>query len=38
MDAHLRVEHGIVVWPGNVDVAPETLLLDSQPVQPAEVA
>ncbi len=34
----VRVEYGTVVWPGNVDIAPEKLLLDSVLVQPAEVA
>ena len=27
-----KVNYGTVVWPGEIDVAPETLLLDSRPV------
>ncbi len=29
-----RVENGTVVWPGNLDIAPETLYLRSTPIQP----
>ncbi len=28
-----RVEHGTVVWPGNIDIAPDTLYDKSVPVQ-----
>lgn len=27
----VRVDYGTVVWPGEIDVAPETLYLDSEP-------
>ncbi len=27
-----RVEHGTVVWPGNIDIAPETLYDRSEPL------
>ena len=36
--ALVRVEYGTAVWPGNVEVAPETLYLDSVRVAPASVA
>lgn len=26
---HARVEHGTVMWPGEIDIAPETLYQDS---------
>jgi hypothetical protein len=38
MFALVRLEYGTAVWPGNVDVAPETLYLDSVRVEPAAVA
>ena len=30
--AQASVEHGTVVWPGDIDIAPETLYDRSQPV------
>lgn len=30
--SRVRVDYGTVVWPGEIDVTPETLYLDSVPV------
>lgn len=30
--SRVRVDYGTVVWPGEIDIAPETLYLDSVPL------
>lgn len=31
--SRVRVDYGTVVWPGEIDIAPETIYLDSVPIQ-----
>jgi hypothetical protein len=33
--SRVRVDYGTVVWPGEIDIAPETLYLDSVPINEA---
>jgi hypothetical protein len=32
--AQVRVEHGTVVWPGDVDLCPDVLIGDGMPAEP----
>ncbi|MFH0728052.1 MAG: DUF2442 domain-containing protein [Pseudomonadota bacterium] len=35
--SRVRVDYGTVVWPGEIDVAPETLYDDSVPIKPVNL-